>query len=252
MTSIRLLPIVVFAAFALLVLKTVGLMTEGGYVLVGTGSVFAQQESQEEEFDQRDVNAANRASESLFSRAEPAPVSSSQLDAVPVTETTSGEKVAIGSTDGLDQTERAVLERLTERRTELELLERDLQTRVALVEAAEARLGERITRLETIEAQISALVDEKKAMDNAQFAGVVGMYETMKPSDAAAIFNSLSMDVLLRVARNMNPRKMAPVLAKMATRRAQELTLGLAAVQAEPMLDMETDNLQNLPQIVGE
>jgi len=245
--SIRLLPIVVFAAFALLVLKTVGLVTEGGFVLVGTPVARAEQL----EISKKDEQAAGRASETLFSRADQAPVSSTQLDAVPVTENNNGDKIAIGSTDGLDQTERAVLERLSERRGELDVIAKNLETRSALVEAAEKRLAERIASLEAIEGRINALVDEKKAMNDSQFAGVVSMYETMKPGDAAAIFDSLDMEVLLRVARNMNPRKLAPVLAKMSTERAQDLTLGLAAVQPEPALDGDIEDITNLPQIVG-
>ena len=41
MTNIRLLPVVVFAIAALLVLKTVGLVTNGGYVLTGVRTVQA-------------------------------------------------------------------------------------------------------------------------------------------------------------------------------------------------------------------
>ncbi len=248
MKSIRLLPIVVFAAFALLVLKTVGIVTDGGYVLTGANTARAQQMDVSKETEL----AAGRASENLFSRAEQAPVSTNQLDAVPMTENNNGDKIAIGSTDGVDQTERAVLERLSERRGELDILAKNLEARNALVEAAEKRLAERIASLEAIESRINALVDEKKAMDDTQFAGVVSMYETMKPGDAAAIFDSLDMEVLLRVARNMNPRKLAPVLAKMSTDRAQELTLGLAAVQPEPALDGEIEDMANLPQIVGQ
>ena len=37
MTKIRLLPVVVLAIAALLVLKTLGLVTNGGYVLTGMG-----------------------------------------------------------------------------------------------------------------------------------------------------------------------------------------------------------------------
>lgn len=250
MRSIRLLPIVIVAAFALLILKSVGLVTEGGYTLVGTQLAQAQQTVPA--LDDGDLLAADRASEVLFSRAEPAPISSSQLDAVPVTENTVGDKIAIGSTDGIDQTERAVLERLGERRTELDILSADLDTRMALIEAAEQRLAERIANLEAIEARISSLVDERKALDDTQFSNLVGMYETMKPGDAAAIFDSLAVDVLVRVARGMNPRKLSPVMAKMTTERAQELTLRLAAVEIEPTLDAPIDELANLPQIVGQ
>lgn len=260
MRSIRLLPIVVFATFALLVLKTVGLVTQGGYVLTGAQSVFAQSESADDPaalfadngLSAREREAAQRASDNLFSRAEPAPLSSAQLDAVPVTENSLGEKVAIGPTDGVDETERAVLDRLSERRAELDVLEASLDTRKALVEAAEKRLAERITGLEAVEARIEALVAEKKALDDEQFAGVVGMYETMKPRDAAAIFNTLGADVLVRVAQHMNPRKLAPVMAEMDTERARDLTMRLAEVEPEPSLDAEVSDLENLPQIIGE
>lgn len=258
MRTVRLLPIVIFAAFALLVLKGIGLVTDGGYVLVGSGAAQAQTQTDADNTrenagqEAREERAADRATENLFSRAEPAPISSGQIDAVPITENSYGDKVAIGTTDGQDATEKAVLERLGERRTSLEIREQELEVRSALVEAAEKRLAERIARLEAVENRINALVDEKKELDNAQFAAVVGMYETMKPNNAAAIFDGLTMDVLLRVARAMNPRKMAPVLAKMDTGRAEELTLRLARIEPEPSLDAPIDELDNLPQIVGQ
>ena len=51
----------------------------------------------------------------------------------------------------------------------------------------------------------------------------------------------------------MNPRKMAPILAKMSSARAQQLTLALAAVEPEPALTAPpVENLAALPQIVGQ
>ena len=43
MRSIRLLPVVIFAALALLIFKGIGLMTNGGYVLTGPAAVVAQE-----------------------------------------------------------------------------------------------------------------------------------------------------------------------------------------------------------------
>lgn len=256
MKSIRLLPVVIFAVFALLTLKGIGLVTNGGYILTGTSTAVAQEdeEATESEFTPSDERAADRASETLFSRAERAPITTDQLDAVPVTQNNDGDKIAFSSPDGGNETERAVLERLSERRTELDNLGLELETRAALVEAAEKRLAERIVGLEAIEARITALVEERKALDDEQFRGLVGMYETMKPGDAAKIFDSLSMKVLERVARAMSPRKMAPVLAKMSTERARELTQRMAAVEPEPAMDtpLEVAGAAALPQIVGE
>jgi flagellar motility protein MotE (MotC chaperone) len=79
------------------------------------------------------------------------------------------------------------------------------------------------------------------------------MYENMKPKDAAAIFNELDMPVLLGVAKAMNPRKMAPILARMTPLKAKALTDGIAAADAPeaPVVAVSQD-LTNLPQIVGQ
>lgn len=267
MKSIRLLPIVVIAGFALLFLKGFGLLTEGRYVLSGTQQASAQSSILTEGADQSgnnggaagkreltpdEISAANKASESLFSRAESTPVGSTQLDATPYRKNKAGEKIALSTSSNGNSTEQAVLERLSERRTELDTLESQLEERATLVAAAEVRLAERASALEALETQISVLVEQKKALDDEQFAGLVGMYETMKPKDAASIFNQLDQSVLLRVSTAMNPRKMAPVLAAMTVDRAQELTTLMAAKEAEPSMDAPIDSFSQLPQIVGQ
>jgi flagellar motility protein MotE (MotC chaperone) len=74
----------------------------------------------------------------------------------------------------------------------------------------------------------------------------------MKPKDAASIFDELDMEVLLRVAKMMTPRKMAPIMAAMSTARAQELTVRMATDTTEPAEQMSVDDLAALPQIVGQ
>ncbi len=248
MRSIRLLPIVMMAAFALLLLKTVGLITQGNYVLSGTNSAFAQQDT----LSDSEVKAAEKASQALFSRQGQTPIGSSQIDAIPMKENKDGDKIAIGSTDGVNNTERAVLERLSERRVELDLLRDELDMRVVLIDAAEQRLAQRVAGLEELEARIAALVDERKALDDTQFKGLVSMYETMKPGDAAEIFNALNMEILLKVSRSMSSRKMALVLAKMNRERAMALTIQLAVVEVDPTFEAPDDDVASLPQIVGQ
>ena len=145
-----------------------------------------------------------------------------------------------------------LLGRLGERRDSLDTREKELEMRMALVEAAEKRLDERTATLKAIEAKINALVDEKKSAEKQQFTGIVAMYETMKAKEAATIFNQLDMPVLLRVARAMNPRKMAPILARMDPMKAKSLTAGLTTEEAEPTLDVAVEDLTSLPQIVGQ
>ena len=173
-------------------------------------------------------------------------------DVVPMEISGDGGVIPLVGADGATITEQQLLERLTARRTELQQYEQDLALRASIVDAAEKRIEERTATLEALEAQISALVDEREQMETGQFAGIVAMYETMKPKDAANIFNNLDMEVLLRVAKTMSPRKMAPILAEMDATRAQELTVQMAALADRPAAEMTPEDLAALPQIVGQ
>jgi flagellar motility protein MotE (MotC chaperone) len=173
-------------------------------------------------------------------------------DALPLQIDGHGGVVPLVGTDGASITEQQLLERLAARRTELEQYEQDLALRASIVDAAEQRIAERTATLEALEAQISTLVDQRTEMESGQFASIVAMYENMKPKDAANIFNNLDMDVLLRVAKSMSARKMAPIMAVMDTARAQELTVKMANLADQPTTEMTPEDLAALPQIVGQ
>jgi flagellar motility protein MotE (MotC chaperone) len=173
-------------------------------------------------------------------------------DAIPTRIDANGVVVPFAAGEAGSQTQGVLLERLSDRREQLQAYEEELALRASLVDAAEKRIEERSATLQALEARIAALVDQQKAMESTQFAGIVAMYEAMKPKDAAAIFNELEMDVLLRVAKAIAARKMAPILAEMSAQRAQELTVAMASVVTQPGEQMTPDDLASLPQIIGQ
>ena len=67
-----------------------------------------------------------------------------------------------------------------------------------------------------------------------QFKSLVTMYETMKPKDAARIFDRLDLKILVEVSTQMNPRKMSEVLAQMTPEAAERLTVELANRASAP------------------
>jgi len=171
-------------------------------------------------------------------------------DAVPQLSTPAGN-IDLGASDP-SLTEQVLLDRLAARRTELDSYEQELALRASLIDAAEKRVNERTATLQALESQISSLVDERKKLEEDQFASIVSMYKTMKPKDAAGIFNTLEMDVLLRVAKMMPPRNMAPILAAMDRTKAEALTVALASQTSENPEQMGAADLSALPQIVGQ
>jgi flagellar motility protein MotE (MotC chaperone) len=125
--------------------------------------------------------------------------------------------------------ERAILERLQQRREELDTRARELDMRESLIQSAEKRMDLRLSELKDVEARIKTETQQKSEAENVRLKGLITMYENMKPRDAAKIFNGLEDGVLLDVASKMNPRTMAEILAQMQADVAQHLTVELAS-----------------------
>lgn len=122
----------------------------------------------------------------------------------------------------------ALLENLARRRDEIESRARGLDVRENLLEATENRIDEKIETLQSLEKRIEAFVERHDAAETEQMKRLVKVYESMKPKDAARIFEEIDMDVLLEVASGMKENKIAAVMANMTPKRAQELTIELA------------------------
>ncbi len=143
----------------------------------------------------------------------------------------------------------AVLESLAQRRETLEAQEAELRLRENLLKATETRVEERIAELREIETRINTAIDQRRQEDEERIAGLVTMYESMKPKDAARIFDQLEMDVLLRVVQRMKARAMSEILAAMQPQVAKRLTVELAA-EPRNTLDSGAPGGE-LPQIIG-
>jgi flagellar motility protein MotE (MotC chaperone) len=147
--------------------------------------------------------------------------------------------------------ERAILERLQQRRQELETRGQELDLRESLIQAAEKRMDAKLVELKEVEAQIKAETQQKNDAEKARLKGLVTMYEAMKPRDAAKIFDGLDPNVLLEVAAQINPRTMADIAAQMSPEVAQRLTVELAD-KAQRQKAGGDAGAANLPKIQGQ
>jgi len=115
------------------------------------------------------------------------------------------------------------------RRSQLEEREQQIKDREASSEATEKRLSERVAELVALQTRLQALQSALQERDEANWAGLVKLYEGMRPRDAAVIFNSLDEPVLLEFLDRMKPAKAGPILAVMEPERARQATSDLAA-----------------------
>jgi flagellar motility protein MotE (MotC chaperone) len=132
----------------------------------------------------------------------------------------------------ISESERTLLLDLRKRSVELDAREAALGAREAVLAAAETRIGQRVTELGVLQKRLEALETARRGHDEANWSGLVKLYETMKPRDAAAIFNDLDMAVLLPVVDRMKETKAALVLAAMLPERARQVTAELARMRA--------------------
>jgi flagellar motility protein MotE (MotC chaperone) len=266
--DVRLIPLLLVVAGALFVLKSMGIVFDGGYTL---GERLTDRQTQ------------------VLKVAEEAPPPTKMVAGVPVTVPRSwagdafnypsdvtgsvpdsgskgagdlqlkvtdkpppaqpGPPNAAGAADRLPSPgERAILERLGDRRQEIEARNREIDMRESLLKAAEKRVEARVAELKDIEDRVNASIRKRDETEAQRFKSLVTMYENMKAKDAARIFDRLDMRVLIEVATQMNPRRLSDVLAAMSSESAEKLTIELASrAGAQP----PKDQIGDLPKIEG-
>lgn len=128
----------------------------------------------------------------------------------------------------VSEAERALLLDLRQRRQVLDAREAALGVREQVLGAAEKRLSDRVSELQSLQTRLEELEAARKTRDEANWRGLVKLYETMKPRDAAAIMNDLDQPVLLEVLDRMKEAKAAAILAAMQPDKARQATADLA------------------------
>lgn len=177
--------------------------------------------------DDKDEGKAKSEGAAAGKDGKPGAAAGGGKDAPPAA-SPNGIVIANGGAPAPSAAERAILERLSERRQELDKRARELDIREGLIAEAEKRVETKLAEIKEAQAQLNVDTGKKNEADAARFKGLVAMYENMKPRDAAKIFDRLEVGVLLAVASQINPRRMADILAQMAPDSAERLTVELA------------------------
>jgi flagellar motility protein MotE (MotC chaperone) len=256
----RLIPVVLFATVTLLALKIGGLITGGGYTL-GTPRTAQAQVAPAKRSWAQDVLGFPEVTGSV-DKPKPADANGTGKDAngtgkgdaekpAAAAPTPEGKPVVLEATRTMSPAERAVLERLQERRQELDQRAREMDIREGLLNSAEKRIEARLNEVKDIEARINAAMAKKDEAEVARIKSLVTMYENMKAKDAARIFDRLDMRILLEVASQINPRRMSDILAQMQPQAAERLTVELATRSHHAGPVEKAPAVTDLPKIEG-
>jgi len=220
--NIRLLPVVIFAATLALTLKVGSIWQESGMEMSTATAADAPAKKAK---DDKDAHAAEGGDD----HAKAAPKKNAK-------DHKGGSTVG----DEFDPTsvteaEFQVLQRLAKRRGELDKLQRDLELKENLLDATEKRLNAKIAELNDLKEMIQGLLKKHDKEQEAKLKSLVKIYETMKPKQAARIFEQLDMDILLDVVERMREAKTAPIFAAMDPTKAKAATARLAERRQLPV-----------------
>ena len=228
--DIRVIPVVLIAIFCLAVLKIAGLVIDGGYVFdyqpQSTRKSWAQDAfnfPSGNKGDSADITGSVHGEPKKKEEEAPKP-------AAPASEPPKPDGVVLypEQTTPVSPSERAILERLQQRRLELEQRAREVDIRESLLKAAEKRIESKVEEMKAVESRITTATGQKAETDAARFKGIISMYEGMKPKDAAKVFDRLEMGVLFEIASQIAPRKMSDILGLMSPEAAERLTVEMA------------------------
>lgn len=131
---------------------------------------------------------------------------------------------------------REVYDELSARRRDISSREKDIMTREALLKAAEKEIDRKFEELKQLRGEIEILLGKQSEEEKARLKSLVTIYENMKPKDAARIFDTLDLDILVSVMGQMSERKLSPVIAAMNDERARTITIMLAEQKQLPSL----------------
>jgi flagellar motility protein MotE (MotC chaperone) len=232
--DIRVIPVVLVAIFGLVVLKIAGLVLEGGYVFD------YQPNAKQPSWAQEMLNypGGPKKTDRKADKGDPADITGSSAakkeeppkPAVPATEPARPDGVVMfpDQSPRVSESERAILERLQSRRQELDQRAREIEIRESLLKAAEKRIESKVEEMKALEAKAVGVSGQRAEQEAARFKGIITMYESMKPKDAAKVFDRLEMSVLIEIASQIAPRKMSDIMGLMQPEAAERLTVELA------------------------
>jgi flagellar motility protein MotE (MotC chaperone) len=201
---VRLIPIVIAAAAVVLMLRVVDLWHHAGTAL-------AQAPSK--------PNADGNVAAPAAKAADGKPGEAKAADQKPA------ESSGIPE---YSEAELTVLQSLSARRQAIDERAAELERREALLKAAEQRIEAKVKELKELQAKMEGAIRRYDDEEEARKKSLVKIFESMKPVEAARIFEQMDMPVLLDLIERMKERNAAPVLAQMHPARAKQVTAELA------------------------
>lgn len=125
------------------------------------------------------------------------------------------------------QSEILILQELAERREALDLRSREIDKKAIQLKVAEDEIDKKIVQLKEYETKLTKLVNEYNEKEKEKITSLAKLYSTMKPKDAARIFNTLELHILIPLLKEMKPSVSSAIISQMDAQKAKAVTTEL-------------------------
>ena len=129
--------------------------------------------------------------------------------------------------NGFSQSEIMILQELAERREALDLRSKEIDRKAVQLKVAEDEIDKKIKQLQDYEQRLKKLMVEYNKEEREKITSLAKLYMNMKPKDAARIFNTLDMSILIPLLKEMKPATTSAILSQMNAERVKEVTAEL-------------------------
>ncbi len=124
--------------------------------------------------------------------------------------------------------EKQLLQQLRKRRKQIESDKDELPAEKMALESIKQHIDNRLDVLENLQNKLKPQFNNNNQNDGKKILKLVKVYESMKPKEAAKIFNDLQIGVLVEMTLSMKESRLAAILSEMKPEKARELTSILA------------------------
>lgn len=129
-----------------------------------------------------------------------------------------------GSNSAFSQSEIMILQELAERRESLDVRAKEIDKKAIQLKVAEEEIDKKIKQLKAYEQKLEKLINEYNAKEQENISALVKLYSTMKPKDAARIFNTLDTGITVALLKGMKPATSSAILSQMNAEKAKIVT----------------------------
>lgn len=125
------------------------------------------------------------------------------------------------------QSEIVILQELAERREALDLRSKEIDKKAVQLKIAQEEIDKKLEQLKLYEQKLEKLINQYNSKEKENLNSLVKLYSTMKPKDAARIFDNLDLDILVAIIKEMKPTSSSAILSQMQSQKAQKVTAEL-------------------------